>query len=142
VNHPVARSGDMPCPDGASSPARRESATISVMTNTLVTVVYAALGLGFAGMGVPLALGRIRPGSSYGFRTAKTLSSPAIWYAANRVQGIDLCVAGLLVAAAAVLLFVGARAVPPALLAAADTAILSLSLIAVAAHGAAVLRRL
>ena len=35
----------------------------------------------------PLALGRVPPNRIYGFRTAKTLSSPEIWYAANRAAG-------------------------------------------------------
>ena len=35
----------------------------------------------------PMALGRIPPNGIYGFRTEKTLSSPEVWYPANRASG-------------------------------------------------------
>jgi len=36
---------------------------------------------------IPLLLGRVPPNHWYGFRTQKTLSSPTVWYAANRFAG-------------------------------------------------------
>lgn len=36
---------------------------------------------------VPVVLGKVPPNPIYGFRTPKTLSSPGIWYAANRIAG-------------------------------------------------------
>jgi uncharacterized membrane protein len=68
----------------------------------------------FCAAGVPLALGRVRPNSTYGFRTAKTLSDPAIWYAANRFAGIDLIGVGLVVMISALLVprFTGGRFIP------------------------------
>lgn len=35
----------------------------------------------------PMALGKVRPNGIYGFRTEKTLSTPDIWYPANRASG-------------------------------------------------------
>jgi uncharacterized membrane protein len=46
----------------------------------LLPIVMAALAL-------PLILGKVPPNQLYGFRTPKTLSSPAIWYPANRIAG-------------------------------------------------------
>jgi hypothetical protein len=40
-----------------------------------------------AALALPMLLGKIPPNPIYGFRTAKTLSSPDIWYAANRIAG-------------------------------------------------------
>src|SRR5215471_11220718 len=45
---------------------------------------------------VPLVVGMVPPNGWYGFRTPKTLSSPAIWYAANRASGWFFIGAGLL----------------------------------------------
>ena len=35
----------------------------------------------------PMALGMVPPNRIYGFRTSETLSSPEVWYAANRAAG-------------------------------------------------------
>lgn len=47
-------------------------------------------------LAVPMALGMVPPNRWYGFRTPKTLSSPDIWYAANRASAWFLIAAGLL----------------------------------------------
>ena len=39
---------------------------------------------------IPLILRQVPPNGLYGFRTPKTLSSPEIWYEANRMSGIYL----------------------------------------------------
>jgi hypothetical protein len=38
-------------------------------------------------LAIPMALGMVPPNRYYGFRTSKTLASPEIWYAANRIAG-------------------------------------------------------
>lgn len=38
-------------------------------------------------LALPMAFGKVPPNRIYGFRTSKTLSSPNIWYQANRVAG-------------------------------------------------------
>jgi uncharacterized membrane protein len=60
----------------------------------IIALLYGLTGLLFVGIGIPLALQKVRPNPWYGFRTSKTLSDPHIWYAANQVTGIDLILAG------------------------------------------------
>ena len=36
---------------------------------------------------LPMILGKVPPNGAYGFRTPKTLSSPEVWYPANRAAG-------------------------------------------------------
>jgi uncharacterized membrane protein len=40
-----------------------------------------------AASALPMVLRKVPPNLIYGFRTPKTLSSPDIWYAANRIAG-------------------------------------------------------
>ena len=47
-------------------------------------------------LAVPMVLGVVPPNRFYGFRTPKTLSSPGIWYPANRVSGWCLIAGGAL----------------------------------------------
>ena len=47
-------------------------------------------------LAVPLALGLVPPNPLYGFRTPKTMSSPDIWYPANRFAGWLMIAAGAL----------------------------------------------
>ena len=44
---------------------------------------------------IPLILQRVPPNRLYGFRSAKTLSSPAIWYRANTYSGWALFIAAI-----------------------------------------------
>lgn len=44
---------------------------------------------------IPTIFQWVPPNGHWGFRTAKTFSDEQIWYAANRVMGIDLLLAGL-----------------------------------------------
>jgi uncharacterized membrane protein len=46
-----------------------------------------SLGLLYIGLGIPLARGKVRPNSWYGFRVAKTLNDEAIWYKVNAFSG-------------------------------------------------------
>lgn len=41
------------------------------------------LGILMGGMAFPFLAKRVSPNSTFGFRTAKTLSNPEIWYTAN-----------------------------------------------------------
>ncbi len=60
----------------------------------LVRYLLPALMVLFA---LPMVLGKIPPNPIYGFRTPKTLSSPDIWYPANRIAGWFMVAAGALV---------------------------------------------
>lgn len=47
-------------------------------------------------LAIPMALGKVPPNGLYGFRTSKTLSSPEIWYPANRAAGGFMLAAAVL----------------------------------------------
>ncbi|HEX5285014.1 MAG TPA: SdpI family protein [Bryocella sp.] len=44
---------------------------------------------------IPLVMRAVPPNWIYGFRTAKTMSNPQIWYEANRHAGANLIAAGI-----------------------------------------------
>jgi hypothetical protein len=74
------------------------------MTIIMLKWIFLAEGLLFTALGFPLALGWIPQNLVYGFRTAKTLSDPKIWFEANHRMGLDLIVAGAVIATAALIL--------------------------------------
>jgi len=63
----------------------------------VLNFIFIAIGILFMGLGLPLFLGKVSPNGLYGMRTAKTMSNPEIWYAANRSTGIDLMGAGAVI---------------------------------------------
>lgn len=75
---------------------------------TLYSLLFAGVGLLFIALGVPLTKERVPPNATYGFRTAKSLSDPKIWYEINHIQGRDLLIAGALITLGSVtMLFMG-----------------------------------
>ena len=56
---------------------------------------YVIAGIVFITISIPSILQLVPPNNYWGFRTTKTFSDERIWYAANRVSGIDLLLAGL-----------------------------------------------
>lgn len=64
------------------------------MTTWMLTLTLFLGGMTIALLGFPLALGRVRRNSVYGFRTSKTLSSDRAWYLVNRHSGRGMIVAG------------------------------------------------
>jgi uncharacterized membrane protein len=60
----------------------------------MVHVVAYGLPILLVAVAAPLALGLIPPNRMYGFRTPKTLSSPGLWYPANRFAGWSMIAAG------------------------------------------------
>jgi len=58
-----------------------------------------------AALGVPLALGKVPPNGTYGYRTARSLGSPETWYQMNRVAGLTMIWAGLAALATACLVW-------------------------------------
>jgi uncharacterized membrane protein len=80
---------------------------------TAATLLFAAAGLVFIGLGVPLLRGRVPPNSWYGCRTEKTLSDEKVWYAVNRVTGRSLIVAGVALVASSLAVFVFGRRMNP-----------------------------
>lgn len=100
-------------------------------------LVWVGLGLLMAVIGVPLLLRKIKPNGLYGFRTARTLADPRIWFEVNAVLGRDLIVLGAALVATTLVFWVAG--------AADHGVLLGLFLIGLAAstlHGWLVLRRL
>jgi uncharacterized membrane protein len=60
-----------------------------------------ALGTVFILLGIPLAMGKVKPNDLYGLRIPKTLENPEIWYKANAFAGkaLSLCGAFVLILA-------------------------------------------
>ena len=80
---------------------------------TLYPLLFAGVGLLFVGLSIPLIQERVPPNSTYGFRTAKSLSDPRIWYEINRISGLDLLIAGVLITLGSVaMLFLGQHLQP------------------------------
>jgi hypothetical protein len=48
-------------------------------------------------LSIPLIMKWIGPNGLYGYRVAKTMNNPDIWYRANSVLGVDLLIAGILI---------------------------------------------
>lgn len=67
-------------------------------------LLWVTTGLILIGVSIPLVLKKIPPNQWYGFRVPKTFSSDHIWYEANRVAGIDFCLAGSVVVGASVVM--------------------------------------
>jgi len=65
-------------------------------------VRWLIVGITFIIISIPGILEKVPPNRWYGFRVAKTFSDERIWYAANRVMGIDMLIAGLLIVAGAI----------------------------------------
>ena len=108
----------------------------------LYSLLFAGVGLLFIALSVPLIQERVPPNSTYGFRTAKSLSDPKIWYEINRISGVDLLLAGVLITLGSVaMLFLGQHLHP-------NQVVIPLFLLMVftlsgaAIHGYIVLRRM
>lgn len=75
--------------------------------------LFTAVGLLFIGLSIPLMLDRVPPNRFYGCRTARSLSDPKVWYAANRVFGKNFLISGILVFTASVMMLAFGRAANP-----------------------------
>ena|SRR5215510_1428949 len=60
-------------------------------------LLWSIKGIIFVVISIPFILGIVPPNSLSGFRVAKTISDEMIWYAANRIMGYDLLVAGVII---------------------------------------------
>lgn len=70
--------------------------------NWLLIINFALIGLLFIGISIPLILRKIPPNRIYGFRVAKTLGNPDIWYRANEYAGKLMAIAGVVITLASV----------------------------------------
>ena len=112
------------------------------MTVTAATLLFGLTGLLFVGLSIPLMQSRIPPNRFYGFRTAKTLRDPKIWYEANRIQGHDLFLAGALITISSIAMLLIAQDWKLEHVTFTLLLILIFSLVGVAWHGFRVLKRM
>ena len=106
------------------------------------TLAFGGVGLLFIALSIPLIQERVPPNSFYGFRTVKSLSDPKIWYAINRMSGIDLLIAGALISLGSVaMLFLG-HGLQPQQVAFALLLLMVFTLSGAALHGYMMLRRM
>lgn len=100
----------------------------------MINLWWMLTGFVFIVISLPLIYQKVPPNHLYGFRVRKTLSNPRVWYAANRVAGIDLFLAGILIVLTAVLTTMLALFLPQAWLTALNFAVLMLALAATVIH--------
>ena len=72
---------------------------------TTLLILYVGSGLLLVLVSLPLLWGKIPPNPIYGFRVRATLENPAIWYPANRYAAKRLIWTGVVVVAAALILY-------------------------------------
>ena len=70
----------------------------------ILRILFIVSGALMALLGVPMAIGRVKPNVLYGFRVRATLDDPELWYPANRYAGRRLIEAGIVSTLAAVIL--------------------------------------
>jgi uncharacterized membrane protein len=63
------------------------------MTELAITFIGSSLLV--IAMAIPLALGKVKPNWFYGFRTARTVNNPDIWYPVNTYAGKAMIYAGI-----------------------------------------------
>ena len=105
-------------------------------------LLFVRVGGVFGALGIPLKQGRVPPNRFYGFRTPRTLRDEKIWYPANRVLGIDMIRAGVVIMGVSLLMLALRGFVP------SDAAVIVIiatmigTAVYMAIHGFAILRKL
>lgn len=64
-------------------------------SKAIVLVLYIFVGLLFIGLSLPMIMRKVPPNPIYGFRVAKTMNNPDIWYKANEYSGWTMLWAGV-----------------------------------------------
>jgi uncharacterized membrane protein len=77
-----------------------------------IFVIHLVVAILLVVAGIPFGLGMVPPNSVCGFRTPKTLQSPEVWYAANRVAGWWSIVTGVALAGVAISTFFAGLGLP------------------------------
>lgn len=109
---------------------------------TTNSVLFALVGLLFVGLSIPLIEQWVPPNRYYGFRTAKTLTNPDVWYEVNRVSGTDLLIAGALITSSSLMMLLWAQAWRPENVVITLLLVMVFSLTGVTWHGFRVLKRM
>lgn len=109
---------------------------------TLYSLLFAGVGLLFIALSVPLIQERVPPNSTYGFRTAKSLSDPKIWYEISRISGVHLLLAGVLITLGSVAMFFLGQHLQPSQVIMPLFLLMVFTLSGAAIHGYLVLRKM
>jgi uncharacterized membrane protein len=105
-------------------------------------LLFAAIGVLFVLLGIPLKQGAVPQNWWYGFRTKKTLSDKEIWYAVNRVTGIDMIRVGGVLVAASLIVFALRNWLSPEASVVVLIVVMLLMVGYMAFHGLSILRRM
>ena len=70
--------------------------------NLVLLIVFVGTGLLLIGLSIPLLRNRVPPNPWYGFRVARTLKNPAVWYPANAYSAKGLLWVGVATTVAAI----------------------------------------
>ena len=84
-----------------------DSDSSDMFRSNYAIMVYLIVSVVMIVMMLPAAFDRVGPNGTYGFRTAKTLSSEAMWYASNHFAGWASIIAGCLTIGGLILLRFG-----------------------------------
>ena len=114
----------------------------SINQAALYSLAFCGVGLFFIAVSIPLIQERVPPNSFYGFRTAKSLSDPNIWYTINRLSGIDLLLAGVLISLGSVAMLILGQGLQLRQIALALLLLMIFTLSGAALHGYIMLRRM
>lgn len=109
---------------------------------TNIILLFAFIGLLLALLGLPLKHEKVPPNWFYGFRTPKTLSDRRIWYAVNRVAGIDMIRVGVVITASSLVLLALRNRLQPEASIAVLIAIMLIAVGWMAYHGYSILREM
>ena len=107
-----------------------------------LALLFAVIGTVFIVLGIPLKQGAIPPNRFYGFRTRKTLSDREVWYAINRVTGIDMIRVGGLMVVVSLLLLAIRNWIGPDVMLFILLAVMVISVAYMAIHGISLLKRM
>jgi uncharacterized membrane protein len=107
-----------------------------------VVLLFALIGALFVALGIPLQQGAVPPNWWYGFRTRKTLSNKEIWYAINRVTGIDMIRTGVVIVGASLIVLALRNRLSAELVILVLVAVMLIMVAYMAVHGFSLLRRM
>jgi uncharacterized membrane protein len=79
------------------------------LANWIATVATCVTATLLVVLSLPMIRGSVKPNRVYGLRAPKTLRDERIWYAANRLMGKNLLVAGAVALTVAIVLMVANR---------------------------------
>ena len=71
----------------------------------LLLILYLSFGILLTGLAIPLMKNKIKPNGLYGFRVAKTMENPEIWYAVNHHYSYRLFWSGITCILSAIVLY-------------------------------------